>query len=199
MKNMIIYLSGSISGVSDYKKRFQVAEIVISLLRPGTKIINPAKIASQLPSGIAYENHMHIDFAMIDIADCIFMLPGWQESPGACRERKYAEAHNIFVLCEDCTVFRGSDFYKKFIPEYNKLLSTFKTLSGDYSQITDIISDCKSYLCNTICRYQFSSQSQESLETQCNKCRVNGFLYRIANKYNYIWEELCSYTEISQK
>ena len=41
-----------------------------------------------------YEDYMHIDFAMIDVADMVYFLNDWQDSPGAIREHEYAAKHD---------------------------------------------------------------------------------------------------------
>ena len=37
------------------------------------------------------DRYMPICLAMVTAADVVFMLPGWEESPGACLERAYAQ------------------------------------------------------------------------------------------------------------
>ena len=41
---------------------------------------------------------MQIDFRLIDIAEAIFMLDGWQKSKGACAELAYAKSIGKKVL-----------------------------------------------------------------------------------------------------
>lgn len=81
---MIAYISGRITGDSQYKKKFANAETV--LMNIGYTVFNPAR----LPEGLEYEQYMFLDFAMIDVSDLVVMLPDWRRSKGAMRERQYA-------------------------------------------------------------------------------------------------------------
>lgn len=45
-------------------------------------------------------DYMRICFAMIDTADCLYMLDGWENSPGACLEKMYADYIGKTVIFE---------------------------------------------------------------------------------------------------
>ena len=83
-----IYLSGPISGTSDYMSRFAEAEIEIA--GKGYSVINPAKVGASLPEDMTYEEIVEIDIHLLEYADAIYMLRGWQSSRGANREYGYA-------------------------------------------------------------------------------------------------------------
>lgn len=89
-RNMVIYLSGKISGNPDFKDQFAEAE---RLARDTFKacdevvILNPAT----LPSGMTQADYMRISIAMLDCADAIFILHNWKDSEGARIEVAYAE------------------------------------------------------------------------------------------------------------
>jgi nucleoside 2-deoxyribosyltransferase len=87
---MLFYISGKITGEKNYKQIFQVAEN--ELRERGHKVINPAKLDAL--SDLKYEQIMSIDFALIDTADAVLMLPNWKQSLGAVREYGYALAKN---------------------------------------------------------------------------------------------------------
>ena len=84
---MIIYISGQISELLRYKDEFDKAEK--ELTAEGHIVLNPTSIPAGLKS---YEDYMDICFVMINKADAIFMLRNWIHSPGAKREKEYAEA-----------------------------------------------------------------------------------------------------------
>lgn len=81
---MKIYLSGAISRDDNYKEKFQIAES--QLKAAGFAVMSPAI----LPSGFDYEDYMTICLAMIDVCKTIALLPDWENSIGALRERTYA-------------------------------------------------------------------------------------------------------------
>lgn len=89
---MNIYISGPITGTTDYKERFITASD--HLLKQGHRPINPVAIAEdikkRLPMEPAYETYMAIDLAILEMADAIYMLKGFEDSNGARVERMRA-------------------------------------------------------------------------------------------------------------
>lgn len=80
---MKIYIAGKITGDPKYRDRFRgEAEKLEGM---GHIVLNPA----ELPEGMSKAEYMRICFAMIDCADTVFLLPGWQGSPGAQLELAY--------------------------------------------------------------------------------------------------------------
>jgi len=81
---MIIYIAGKITGDPNYKVKFDKAAKRLSA--KGDIVLNP----SILPLGLDYDDYMHIDFAMIDVADTVYFLKDYKDSPGAMKEWHYA-------------------------------------------------------------------------------------------------------------
>ncbi|MGB8452749.1 MAG: DUF4406 domain-containing protein [Anaerocolumna sp.] len=79
---MKIYIAGPITGHMNYRKHFAAAERC--LRRKGHIIINP----SFLPDGL--KDYMDICYSMIDQADAVYMLTGYENSVGAKEELIYA-------------------------------------------------------------------------------------------------------------
>jgi hypothetical protein len=92
---MIIYISGAISNDFNYKEKFNQAEE--KLLKMGHAVLNPTVV----PPMFSWEQHLHIDYAMIDICDGLYMLKDWESSKGAKAEKKYALEKNKKIFYEE--------------------------------------------------------------------------------------------------
>ena len=95
---MKIYISGAITGTTDYMERFAKAEKL--LMEQGYSVVNPAKVNAQLPEDTTYEEYMKMCFCMLDMCDSIYMLKGWGKSCGANREYGYAFAKDMIIMFE---------------------------------------------------------------------------------------------------
>lgn len=93
-----VYISGPISGVKEYKNNFLEAET--ELLSKGYAVVNPARLDGVLPEGLSYEEHKKVDLSLLDICDCIYMIDGWKNSPGANREYGYALASGKEIMLQ---------------------------------------------------------------------------------------------------
>ena len=60
-------------------------------------MINPA----WLPKGLDTNRYMPVCLAMVDAADAIYMMNGWEDSRGARLEKAYAEYQDKLVLYEE--------------------------------------------------------------------------------------------------
>lgn len=89
-----VYIAGKITGLDDFKEKFEIAEI--KLTRQGALPMNPAI----LPSGYKQEQYLHICFAMIDVCEAVCFLDNWVDSPGAHEELKYAAVNKKEIMYE---------------------------------------------------------------------------------------------------
>jgi hypothetical protein len=80
---MKVYISGGISNDFNYMEKFKKAEDKLTAM--GHIALNPCWIKA----GLSYEQHMHIDLAMVDVADALYMLKDWEDSKGAKIERQH--------------------------------------------------------------------------------------------------------------
>lgn len=92
-----VYISGPISGVSNYRKRFDDAER--KLILNGYKVINPSCMDDVIING-DYEDYMKADIFLLSMCDVIYMLKGWEKSRGANREYGYALAKGMEIMFE---------------------------------------------------------------------------------------------------
>jgi hypothetical protein len=91
---MIVYIAGPITGAQNYKDRFSKAEQ--RLRAKGHIVLNPAA----LPIGMPYESYFPICFAMIDAAEKMYFLRGWEKSRGAREEFAYAASKRKMMMFE---------------------------------------------------------------------------------------------------
>lgn len=94
---MKVYISGKITGDTDYKQKFdRAAEFLCNI---GHEAINPTVIDAQL----TYDEYMRIDLAMLSVCDAIYLLDGWEDSNGANIEYNAAKQKGLRVY------FQGQD------------------------------------------------------------------------------------------
>ena len=82
---MIVYIAGPMSGHEDYN-RPAFNDAARRLAEAGHVPINPAV----LPTELNHSAYMPICTSMIDGADAIYLLDGWERSGGAMTEFAYA-------------------------------------------------------------------------------------------------------------
>lgn len=93
-----VYISGPITGTKDYAMRFAEAEA--KLEKMGFSVFNPARVNAELPESLGHEEYMEISMVMLGMCDGIYMLNGWRDSRGACREYGYAMGKGLRIWHE---------------------------------------------------------------------------------------------------
>lgn len=93
-KDKVIYLSGPITSVENYKQKFNYA--IDKIMSLGYHfIINPSVMGDEKWS---WEKNMRLVLAdMVARADIIYMLPDWERSRGATWEKEIADMLKIPV------------------------------------------------------------------------------------------------------
>ena len=96
---MKVYISGPITGHENYMDDFALAEKAVrDLFDDRVEIINPAKVNDSLPESTTWDEYMTVCYKLLDMADTVYMMPGWKESTGACIEYGYALASDKTIL-----------------------------------------------------------------------------------------------------
>lgn len=80
---MKIYIAGPITGVENYRHPFDIMEA--RLAEQGCQVLTPIVF----PEGLTSADYMRMCFAMIDVAECVLFLEGWENSAGAQLEHQY--------------------------------------------------------------------------------------------------------------
>ena len=101
---MLIYVAGRHSDESDACIERNIANarrVAILLWEKGHAVICPHlnSIHMERDCKATYEDYMRGDFNMIARVDAMVMVPGWEQSKGACREKEYAESLGVPVWC----------------------------------------------------------------------------------------------------
>lgn len=109
-----IYIAGKITGDPNYKAKFEEAENFYK--KKGYTVLTP----TWMPTGMQPADYMRICFAMIDTADVVAFLPGYETSPGAqvelqycfyvdkdvklpeCKHRVLINEGNGIITCDQC-------------------------------------------------------------------------------------------------
>lgn len=104
MKKKVIYVSGKITGTSDYADRFSAVED--RLIAEGYEVLNPVRAGKWLEHYLAPEKptwvqYMKYAIAAMMQADYIYMMSGWNQSKGARLERFLARVLNYNIIYEE--------------------------------------------------------------------------------------------------
>ena len=91
-----IYIAGKITGDPNYKAKFEEAENFYK--KKGYTVLTP----TWMPTGMQPADYMRICFAMIDTADVVAFMPGYETSPGAQLELQYCLYTDKSVRLPEC-------------------------------------------------------------------------------------------------
>ena len=96
-----VYLSGSITGLprEEYTRNFARAEQHYTTA--GFEVVNPVTIGEKLlqeKPDASYEDYMARDLEALQSCTAIAMLAGWEDSPGAQREKAEAEQLGLEIM-----------------------------------------------------------------------------------------------------
>jgi hypothetical protein len=95
---MKVYISGPITGTTDYMERFKKAQEYLE--SKGYTVVNPALINSNLPSDTTWDEYMEISLILVRMCDAIYLLKGWEESKGVETELRTAKYFGMEIIKE---------------------------------------------------------------------------------------------------
>lgn len=103
---MKVYISGPVTGTTDYKERFENAERMLNeSVSENTDeqivAVNPIKITEHMPEDTTWAQYMDIAIAAMKACDAIYVLKGWSNSKGAKIEVLYAMGCGMKIAFED--------------------------------------------------------------------------------------------------
>lgn len=94
---MLIYVSGAYNAENDELIQANIekaGKVAGDLWNLGHAVICPHTNTSQflvpVNENVGWEDFLKADETMISVCDCLVMVPGWENSKGAIRERDYA-------------------------------------------------------------------------------------------------------------
>ena len=100
----VIYVSGKITGTSDYVARFSTVED--KLIAEGYEVLNPVREGKRLEHCLETEKptwvqYMKYAIATMMKADYIYMMSGWKQSKGARLEHFLSRVLNYNIIYEE--------------------------------------------------------------------------------------------------
>ena len=93
-----LYIAGPINGVKNYRERFEAAALAARAL--GWAVLNPAT----LPVGLPNDRYLPTCLMMLNSADAVMLLEGWEDSAGAMIEKLFAEYQGKEILLQKYVV-----------------------------------------------------------------------------------------------
>lgn len=94
-----IYISGKVTGTTDFVERFARAESRLKL--QGWRVINPVKKCRHMnPNTTPWHHYMRRDIRLLTRCDAIYLLCGWRQSKGAIIERRLAVDLGMDIITE---------------------------------------------------------------------------------------------------
>ena len=134
----VIYVSGKITGTSDYADRFSAAED--KLIAEGYEVLNPVRTGKWLERYLAPEKPTWVQYmknalAAMMKADYIYMMSGWNQSKGARIEHKLARDLGMEIIYEiKKPVYNAEYRREQYIKHREKILKKQKEYDDQHRE-----------------------------------------------------------------
>lgn len=92
----VVFIAGPMTGYHNFNRSEFNTEAGL-LEERGFTVLNPAI----LPDGLRHDQYLHITLSMLEQADAVFLLNGWEKSRGATREFDRACELGLLFLYQD--------------------------------------------------------------------------------------------------
>lgn len=92
----VVFIAGPMTGYHNFNcDEFNTEARILE--ERGFTVLNPA----MLPDGLKHEQYLNITISMLEQADAVFLLNGWEKSRGATREFDRADELGLLFLYQD--------------------------------------------------------------------------------------------------
>ncbi|MBS9435541.1 hypothetical protein Ppb6_04074 [Photorhabdus australis subsp. thailandensis] len=99
----VVFISGPMTGKPNFNR--DAFNLVAKQLKSqGLIVLNPAVH----PDGLTHEQYMRMSLVMLEQADAIYLLDGWENSTGAVMEFDRAKMHNLMFMYDSWDVFHAA-------------------------------------------------------------------------------------------
>ena len=130
---MIVYVSGPYSADSDEEIQDNcliARKYALDIWNAGHYCVSPHMNTWRLEKQgckAHYNDYLKLDFQLICICNAIFMLPNWEKSNGACKEKEFAEEIGLPVYYDLKDIGKYPEHLEELLPLYNKFWAKART------------------------------------------------------------------------
>lgn len=108
----VVFIAGPMTGYQDYNRAEFDAEASV-LADRGFTVLNPAI----LPNGLEHQQYLAITLAMLEQADSVFLLDGWEKSQGAMQEFLRARELGLVFMFQSWETATLAILHNRYSPQ----------------------------------------------------------------------------------
>lgn len=108
-KPPICYIAGPVTNDPDHKAKFDNAKLKLEEIG-GYAVLCPTDLDAVMPMhALTHNDLMRFGIALVNMADVVCMLPGYEKSKGAMMEYAYAKALGLKIIMGDENLIKGPE------------------------------------------------------------------------------------------